>query len=179
MRSPAAQTALGPMFIVALDQYERSPLIHDDMAYRMLPTGMKALARLMRPRLPRQAMIRSLNRNMRGGWASFLCRKRYVQDKLTGAVSAGARTVVILGAGLDTGAYRLPILAPTSVDEVDLPETSRARRRACTSNTALFPTTSPSSPSTSRPTTCTTPLPSTDTGSRRGPSSSGKPSPST
>lgn len=129
MRNPAAQTALGPMFIVALDQYERSPLIQDDVAYRMLPTGMKVLARLMRPRLPRQAMIRSLDRSMRGGWASFLCRKRYVEDKLTEAVSAGVRSVVILGAGLDTSAHRLPILADTSVYEVDLPE-NIARKRA-------------------------------------------------
>ena len=56
-----------------------------------------------------------------GGWAAFLCRKRYVDDQLVNAVTEGIDGVVILGAGYDTRAYRLPELAGIPVCEVDLP----------------------------------------------------------
>ena len=56
-----------------------------------------------------------------GGWAAFLCRKRYVDDQLVNAVTEGIDAVVILGAGYDTRAYRLPELAGIPVCEVDLP----------------------------------------------------------
>ena len=39
-----------------------------------------------------------------GGWAAFLCRKRYVDDQLVNAVTEGIDAVVILGAGYDTRA---------------------------------------------------------------------------
>jgi len=35
--TPAIQTALGPMVIVAVDQNENPPLIQDALAYQMLP----------------------------------------------------------------------------------------------------------------------------------------------
>ena len=41
-----------------------------------------------------------------GGWASLVCRKRYIDDQLLGAVTKGVDEVVILGAGFDTRAYR-------------------------------------------------------------------------
>ncbi|MEK7323912.1 MAG: SAM-dependent methyltransferase, partial [Chloroflexota bacterium] len=57
-----------------------------------------------------------------------LCRKRYIDDKLLEAVSAGIQAVVILGAGLDTRAYRLAALGATPVFEVDLPENTAYKR---------------------------------------------------
>ena len=64
-----------------------------------------------------------------GGWAAFLCRKRYVDDQLVNAVTEGIDGVVILGAGYDTRAYRLPELAGIPVCAVDLPG-SVARKAA-------------------------------------------------
>jgi methyltransferase (TIGR00027 family) len=58
---------------------------------------------------------------IRGGWANFLSRKRYVDDQLEKAIAKGVDAVVILGAGYDTRAYRLPELAGVPVCEVDLP----------------------------------------------------------
>ena len=38
MKNPATQTALGPMVIVAVDQYENPPLTQDELAYQMQKT---------------------------------------------------------------------------------------------------------------------------------------------
>jgi methyltransferase (TIGR00027 family) len=109
------------MVIVAADQYEPSPLIHDPWAGRMLPTSGRIAASLARWSPVRRAFIAVTERRIRGGWASFLCRKRYVDDQLVTAVAKGVEAVVILGAGYDTRAYCLPELAGIPVCEVDLP----------------------------------------------------------
>jgi leucine carboxyl methyltransferase len=121
MNSAVAQTALGPMIIVAADQYESAPLVEDPWAYRLLPASGRAGAALTRWSAVRRALFAATEKRMRGGWASFLCRKRYIDDQLVNAVPKGVDAVVILGAGYDTRAYRLPELAGIPVCEVDLP----------------------------------------------------------
>jgi methyltransferase (TIGR00027 family) len=66
--------------------------------------------------------------------AFLVARSRYAEDELSRAVSAGIRQYVVLGAGLDTFAYRNPH-APTSsqtnglrVFEVDHPATQEWKR---------------------------------------------------
>jgi methyltransferase (TIGR00027 family) len=66
-------------------------------------------------------LITATEKRLQGGWASFLCRKRYIDDQLVNAVAKGVEAVVILGAGYDTRAYRTPELAGIPVCEVDLP----------------------------------------------------------
>ena len=118
MPQGADQTALGPMVIVAAEQHENPPLIADDVARRILPrTGRLAIA--WRPL--RKALFSATEKKMPGLWASMLCRKRFIDDKLLAAVETGVDAVVILGAGFDTRAYRLPALHGIPVYEVDLP----------------------------------------------------------
>ena len=60
-------------------------------------------------------------------------RARFAEDALAAAVERGLSQVVILGAGLDTYAYRNPFHGRLSVFEVDYPDTQawkRARLRA-------------------------------------------------
>ena len=121
MNNPAEQTAIGPMVIVAADQYETSPLVHDPWARRILPPSGRFAASLARFAPARRAFVAVTERRIRGGWANFLSRKRYVDDQLVNAVAKGIDAVVILGAGYDTRAYRLPELAGIPVCEVDLP----------------------------------------------------------
>ena len=133
MANPVSQTAVGPMTIVAVEQYdnEGQRLVQDELAYRFLPTSVKLIMRLARWRPTRHLLINLTENNGRGMWASFLCRKRYVDDKIHDAIGA-INAVVILGAGLDTLAYRTPELASIPVFEVDLPENiahKRARLR--------------------------------------------------
>ncbi|ADJ47503.1 O-methyltransferase [Amycolatopsis mediterranei S699] len=118
MPQGADRTALGPMVIVAADQHEHSPLIIDDIAREILPrTGRLVIA--WRPL--RKALYSATEKKMPGLWASMLCRKRFIDDKLLAAVERGVGAVVILGAGFDTRAYRLSALHGIPVYEVDLP----------------------------------------------------------
>ena len=55
-------------------------------------------------------------------------RSRLVEDALTAAVEAGATQLVVLGAGLDTLAYRTPLAERLRIFEVDFPAT-QARKR--------------------------------------------------
>jgi methyltransferase (TIGR00027 family) len=52
-----------------------------------------------------------------------------IDSELARAVAAGAKQLVILGAGLDTRAFRLPGLADVAVFEVDHPATHAYKRR--------------------------------------------------
>ena len=124
MANQAAQTAYGPMSIVAAEQYypPGQRLVQDELAAQFLPPSLKALARLARWSPIRDFVFNLSERRARGVWGSVLCRKRYIDDKLLEAVSAGLQAVVILGAGLDTRAYRLAAPGVIPVFEVDLPE---------------------------------------------------------
>jgi len=62
---------------------------------------------------------------IRGG---ILCRKRYIDDKFLEMVGHDLRALVILGAGMDTLAYRIPELSTLQVYEIDLPETIEAKK---------------------------------------------------
>ena len=60
----------------------------------------------------------------------FVMRSRYAEDCLAESFSNGVRQYVILGAGLDTFAYRQPLWArPLRVFEVDHPATQQWKRR--------------------------------------------------
>jgi methyltransferase (TIGR00027 family) len=132
MDKPAAQTAIGPMIVCAVDQFDEHPLIRDDLAGRIVPPGARAFVALARWRPIQRSIERLAEKWVPGIWAGMLCRKRYVDDKVLDAVANGVSTVVILGAGLDTRAYRLPI-PEIRVYEVDQPiNLDRKRARLTT-----------------------------------------------
>lgn len=123
MTRAAAKTGSGPVTMVAIEQHfpEDRRIVGDALAHRILPLGMKAYAWLMRVDPARDWMVRLTEKSLPGMWAEMMCRKRYIDEKLT--ESAGQiDSVVNLGAGFDTRAYRLPALADTPVWEVDQPE---------------------------------------------------------
>lgn len=65
--------------------------------------------------------------------ATFVMRSRYAEDCLAEAANRGARQYVILGAGLDTFAYRQPSWAKAlSIFEIDHPATQQWKRRLLT-----------------------------------------------
>ncbi|QUH06294.1 SAM-dependent methyltransferase [Saccharopolyspora erythraea] len=129
MDNPVAQTAVGPVAIVAIDQHEDIPLVRSDVAYWMLPASGRLIATLTRIPVVRRLLINAAEKKIPGLWASMLCRKRYINDQIRDAVRAGVETVVVLGAGLDDCAYRLRWLSDTVVFEVDLPK-NISRKRA-------------------------------------------------
>ncbi|NMM18119.1 MAG: class I SAM-dependent methyltransferase [Cellulomonas sp.] len=62
-----------------------------------------------------------------GARTEAACRSRFAEDRLTGS---GLTQYVILGAGLDTYAYRTDLAEGTSVFEVDRPQSQEAKRAA-------------------------------------------------
>jgi methyltransferase (TIGR00027 family) len=123
MAHPVAETAVGPMTIVAVEQHEPEArrLVHDDLAYHFLPSGVRRIVRLTRWRPMRDLLVGITEKTAHGIWGSMLCRKRFIDDKLRES-ARDIDAVVILGAGLDTRAYRLDVLQHLPVFEVDLPE---------------------------------------------------------
>ena len=65
---------------VAAEQHEPSPLVHDPWAQRLLPLSGRIAAGMTRWSPARQTLIAATDKKLRGGWASFLCRKRYIDD---------------------------------------------------------------------------------------------------
>lgn len=122
--APIAYTAYRVMFFVALEQYQpdKLRLFHDDLACQMLPGRMKLLLRIFGVKPLRQGLLNLLERGFPGTHGG-LCRKRYIDDKLVEVLGSGIDSVVILGSGLDTRAYRIPQLSTLPVYEVDLPQT--------------------------------------------------------
>ncbi|MDH6193463.1 methyltransferase (TIGR00027 family) [Mycobacterium frederiksbergense] len=129
MSDPVAATAVGPMVLAAVEQYEpvRRRLVDDDLALPFLPTGIGAVTRTTRWSPVRRLLIGATERAGPGLWANLTCRKRYIDDKLEQALP-DIDAVVILGAGLDTRAYRLARRSPIPVFEVDLPVNVERKR---------------------------------------------------
>lgn len=59
-----------------------------------------------------------------------IARERYVYDLMVSEVGTGLDQMVILGAGFDTRAYRVPGIGNLPVYEIDHPATQRAKRAA-------------------------------------------------
>lgn len=140
MSNPVAATAVGPMVLAAVEQYEPVPrrLVDDDMALSFLPAGARAFARTARWSVLRRLLIRATERSGPGLWSNLTCRKRYLGDKLTESLPH-IDAVVILGAGLDTKAYRLARHSTVPVFEVDLPVNIERKRAVVRSALGAVP----------------------------------------
>jgi methyltransferase (TIGR00027 family) len=121
-RNPVAQTAFGPMVLAAVEQNEPPGrrLVDDDLAELFLPASLRLLVGATRWGPARRLMIRGSEFTGPGLWVNLACRKHFIDDKLKEALD-DIDAVVILGAGLDTRAYRLTRQVRIPVFEVDLP----------------------------------------------------------
>lgn len=123
----AAQVAL----FRALESARREDrLFVDPYAERFLPPGYRIVARAahLRP------VGRWLENYIDGRWSggprgSAVVRTRLIDDWVIAALSDGAGQLLLLGAGFDSRAYRLPGLAGVDVFEVDHPVTQATKER--------------------------------------------------
>jgi methyltransferase (TIGR00027 family) len=113
----ASKTALGVAIRRAAHQIMEEPRILDDpIAVRLVGSGFpKQMERAMHP----------VGRDFR---AFMAVRSRYVEDQLARAYARGVRQYVVLGAGLDTFAWRNPFDG-LRVFEVDFPATQEWKRK--------------------------------------------------
>lgn len=107
----------GPTGLVAIEQHfpESARIINDNLAYRILPFGIKAVIWLKLLLWSRDRMVKWMEKIMPGIWGGVMCRKRYIDDKVAEATGGEAETVVNLGVGFDTRVYRLPVLVKVPV----------------------------------------------------------------
>jgi methyltransferase (TIGR00027 family) len=104
------------------------PALHDDAARELLPAAFGwAVPRPDRPwAWASQQALRALS----AGLVDHLAMRTTAIDlALAEALAGGVRQVVLLGAGLDARAYRLPGLATSAVFEVDYPSTQQFKHR--------------------------------------------------
>jgi methyltransferase (TIGR00027 family) len=112
----ASKTALGVAIRRAAHQLvDAPPVLDDPIAVRLVGEGYRG------------KMGRASHQVGRGLRAFMAARSRYAEDQLAEAVERGVRQYVVLGAGLDTFAYRNPH-GGLRVFEVDLPATQEWKR---------------------------------------------------
>ena len=119
-RDAAAETALGPMLLAAIEHNEppQRRLVDDDLAESFLPRRFRALVALTRNGAIRSAVGALSDRSGPGLWAGIACRKRFIDERLSDPLT-DIDAVVVLGAGLDTRAYRIARHGDMPVFEVD------------------------------------------------------------
>jgi methyltransferase (TIGR00027 family) len=107
----ASKTALRVAMRRAAHQLiDKPPVLDDPIAVRLVGQGFA------------RDMERAQHKVARDFRAFMAVRSRFVEDQLAGAVARGVRQYVVLGAGLDTFAWRNPFPA-LRVFEVDFPAT--------------------------------------------------------
>lgn len=123
MEFKAKRTAVGTAVVRAIERYvaPEERLFDDPFARTLCGPFLAPLLSLFALRRLRESTFRRSERRAPGVLGVLLCRFAYLDDVLRNALADGVRSVVILGAGLDSRAYRVPGAAEARVFEVDHP----------------------------------------------------------
>jgi methyltransferase (TIGR00027 family) len=135
----ASRTAQYVALYRAFETYEprRTPLFRDPYALGFLPRRLALLVRASRVSLVRGWLERYADRRSPGSRTSAIARTAYIDDAVRAAVAGGRKPaerpgpidqVVILGAGFDCRAHRMPELSGTRIYEVDRADTQAVKR---------------------------------------------------
>jgi methyltransferase (TIGR00027 family) len=129
MTKVAAKTSLGPIVAIAIEQFfpEKQRIIEDELAYKILPIGMRIFVKLIKPKPLRNWMIRTTEKDFPGIWGAMICRKRYIDEKLKDSLSQ-IKSIVNIGAGFDTRIYRLLSLSDFHAWEIDQIENIQSKQ---------------------------------------------------
>jgi len=118
-----------------------SRLFDDDLAPAFLGQRLKWALRVSHlPLISRAVPWSLIDGHWSGSRGTVAVRTRYIDDVLTAALRSGVEQVVILGAGFDSRAYRIPGIAWTRVFEVDHPVTQAEKKRAIARRLGALPT---------------------------------------
>lgn len=134
----ASRTALATSLIRALhSRCDPAPLLSDTWGDRLVPESAKSAFRQLAVERtnatksdfpPNDESLDSALRS-NAAYADVIIRTRYAEDALRAAVTRGIDQYVIVGAGFDSFAYRLPAWAEgLMIYEVDHPATQRLKR---------------------------------------------------
>lgn len=123
-------TAAAVAFARALASGTHGALIdpHDALAERVLPAPLAHAAHGVRALSAGGRLASALGAASLGFVDHIALRSAMIDRMLEDALRAGTRQVVIVGAGLDTRAHRMPALHDAIVYEVDHPDGQRRKR---------------------------------------------------
>ncbi len=119
-----SRTAQHNALFRALEQRLKNPLFADPLAGRFL-SGPYRLASF----LPAALLARVIDARWPGPRAAVSVRTRWIDDAVAASLARGLDQIVLLGAGFDTRAYRLPGVDRVRVFEVDHPATQAMKRQ--------------------------------------------------
>jgi methyltransferase (TIGR00027 family) len=108
---------------------KRERLFNDPLAVSFLGKRLRLICGLFRVPLLRILLTRFIDARWPGARTSGIARTRLIDDWASDEVAAGAQQVLILGAGFDSRAWRLPAFRDLPVFEVDHPATSAVKRK--------------------------------------------------
>jgi len=123
-----ANTAIGAAICRLIEQYQpdESRLFNDPIVGELVGTTFRFLMRFVSMR---NLTMKQMDAITDGIYGAQVCRTRYIDDTVQNILSQRIKQVVILGAGLDTRAYRLPEMNRVKAFEVDLPIVQNAKRK--------------------------------------------------
>jgi methyltransferase (TIGR00027 family) len=131
MQNRTSRSAEHVALFRALESARRQRRIFDDpYAVKFLPDRYRLVAWLARVPRVGQRVERYIDEHWPAGpRASAVVRTRLIDDLIGDALTDGARQALLLGAGYDSRAYRIPSMAAARVFEVDHPATQATKRR--------------------------------------------------
>lgn len=125
-----SRTAIYMALYRALESLEHSrpPLFRDEWAARFLPPSLGAAVRVARLPALHQVLSWYADRRAPGARTSAIGRTRFIDDLVRGGAVRGVKQLVLLGAGFDCRAHRMPELQGCQVFEVDREATQAFKR---------------------------------------------------
>jgi methyltransferase (TIGR00027 family) len=126
----SSRTAEHMAFFRALESQRppRKRLFNDPYAAGFLSPGFRRALRLASVPLLSRAVPWLADVIVPGARSSGIARTRWIDDALVAALAKEIRQVVILGAGFDCRAFRIPELRAARIFEVDHPQTFATKR---------------------------------------------------
>ena len=116
-----------------------SRLFSDPFAHLFLHEWRKGVYKLAMVSPGRRLVENLLDRNAPGARAAGIARTKWIDDKAVEALTRIPQ-LVLLGAGFDTRAYRLPAAQRATTFELDHPETSHAKQTTLRKKFGSLPT---------------------------------------
>jgi methyltransferase (TIGR00027 family) len=127
-KQSVGRTALGAAVCRLIEQYEpaETRLFNDPVVKDLVGAPIRVM---IRSAAMRNFTVKQTDAVAEGIYGAQVCRTRYIDDAVQAALSEGIDQLVILGAGLDTRAYRLPEIDRVKVFEVDLPSVQNDKKK--------------------------------------------------
>jgi methyltransferase (TIGR00027 family) len=133
MRAEAPSRTAAYMALFRAIESSRPPadrLFDDPLASAFLDRRLGLAATVARVPVVGRLVPSYIDRRWPGPRPSGVIRTRVIDDLVRDALAAGCGQLVLLGAGYDTRAYRIPEAAEVDTFEVDHPSTQTAKRAA-------------------------------------------------